>query len=237
MVPQRVFQYFYPDDSHDGTSQFYGWIREYLGPHTCLLNLGAGPATRNPKRIFQGQVARVVGADVDPIVLENPELDHACVIVDGRLPLDDETFDLVVSDFVLEHVERPAEFLAEAHRVLRPGGSLFFRTPNKHHYVALISQLTPHWFHTLVANRVRNLPADTHEPWRTHYLLNTPGDIRRAAQSAGFVDCELRMCEAEPSYLVFNTLPFLAGVAYERFVNRFSAMARARASIFGRLQR
>ena len=45
------------------------------------------------------------------------------------------------------------------------------------------------------------------------------------------------MFEAEPSYLVFATLPFLAGVAWERVTNRFDALARYRANIFGRLER
>jgi SAM-dependent methyltransferase len=237
LVPEHIYRRFYPDDSRDGTVQFYGWVREHVGGTTRLLNLGAGPPTRSPLRVFRGEVARVVGADIDPVVLNNDELDEGVLIEGGRLPLDDASFDAIVSDFTLEHVEDPAGFLAEARRVLAPGGSMFFRTPNKHHYVATISRWTPHWFHTLVANRARNLPADAHEPWPTFYRLNTPRDIERAAHEAGFRDLEMRMCEAQPSYLVFATVPFLAGVAYERVTNRFEALARFRANIFGRLLR
>jgi SAM-dependent methyltransferase len=237
MVSETLFRRFYPDQSRDGTVQFYGWVREYTGPATHLLNLGAGPPTRAPIRIFKNQVARVVGADIDPIVLENDELDDAAVIRDGILPFGDESFDLIVSDYTFEHVEDPAAFLAEALRVLRSGGSLFFRTPNRLHYVATISRMTPHWFHQAVANRARNLPSDAHEPWRTFYRMNRVADVQRLARAAGFTDMQFRMCEAEPSYLVFATLPFLAGVAWERLANRFGALAHLRANIFGRLQK
>jgi SAM-dependent methyltransferase len=237
MISRRLFERFYPDDSRDGTQLFYRWVREYTDPETRMLNLGAGPPTKAPLRIFKGEIERVVGADIDPIVLDNEELDEAVVIEDGKLPLPDQAFDVIVSDFTLEHVQDPAGFLGESFRVLRPGGSMFFRTPNKHHYVATISRMTPHWFHTLVANRARDLPTDTHEPWKTYYRLNTRAEVERRARDAGFRDCELRMCEAEPSYLVFASVPFLGGVAYERLVNRFDALAGLRACIFGRLEK
>jgi SAM-dependent methyltransferase len=237
MVSQRLRDRFYPGDLRNGTAVFYGWVREHTSSKTRLLNLGAGPPTRSPLRIFKGEIARVVGADIDPVVLHNDELDEAVVIEGGQLPLPDASFDLVVSDFTFEHVEHPAEFLAEACRVLVPGGSLFFRTPNRRHYVATMSRMTPHWFHRLVANRVRNLPADAHEPWPTFYRLNRPADVERAATAAGFHAAEIRMFEAQPAYLVFHTLPYLAGVAWERTVNRFEALADFRANLFGRLEK
>lgn len=67
-----------------------------------LLNLGAGPpADRGSIRVFKGEVARVVGADIDPEVMDNPELDEAHVInSDNTLPFEDNTFDAVLSDWV-----------------------------------------------------------------------------------------------------------------------------------------
>jgi hypothetical protein len=45
------------------------------------------------------------------------------------------------------------------------------------------------------------------------------------------------MVECQPSYLIFHTIPFLIGVAYERFVNSSEAFSGLRANIFGQLSK
>ena len=50
---------------------------------------------------------------------------------DGRLPFDDGTFDLAVSNTVFEHVEDLESALDEVHRVLRPGGRLVTFFPSQ----------------------------------------------------------------------------------------------------------
>ncbi len=46
------------------------------------------------------------------------------------MPYEGARFDLVLMEDVLEHVDDPAEVLAECHRVLRPGGLLVARFPS-----------------------------------------------------------------------------------------------------------
>lgn len=174
----------------------------------------------------------VVGADIDSAVLDNRELDRAVVIVDGVLPFPEGHFDLVLSDYVLEHVDDPVAFLREAHRVLKPGGRFVFRTPNLFHYVALISRMTPHWFYRLVANPARSLLGEAHAPWPTYYRLNTRRAICRAARSAGFSTVGIEMVEYEPFYLMFHAVPFLVGVAYERAVSGSEMLARPAGQYF-----
>jgi SAM-dependent methyltransferase len=242
MVSQRVFRYFYPNLRLENrglasAGAFYGWVRQYTNPQTVMLNLGAGgPAPRGKIRVFKGEVARVSGADIDPEVMSNPELDDAHVITPGgKLPFADGTFDLILSDWVVEHIGEPARFLSEVVRVLRDGGSFFFRTPNKHHYVGLIASITPHWFHELVADRARAVRWTAHEPWPTYYRLNSRRVIEGAANVAGFGTVEVRLCEGIPAYLLFNSLAFILGVGYERLVNRYRALEVLRAEIFARL--
>lgn len=235
MVSEQLLKRFYPDQARNGTLAFYSWVRQHIEPKTVLLNLGAGPTTGNLLRTFRGEVARVVGADIDPIVLQNSELDETYIIKDNVLPFSNAAFDVVLSDYVLEHVEYPLQFLSEVHRVLKPGGVFFFRTPNKYHYVSLIARSTSHWFHALVANRVRGLSEEAHEPWPTFHRLNSRDEIIRLAKESGFDLVELRLFEGAPSYLMFNVLPFLVGIAYERLVNRFEGFSGLRANIFGKL--
>ena len=47
------------------------------------------------------------------------------------LPFADESFDCVVSFQVIEHIRRDKAFVAEVHRVLKPGGRFIVSTPNR----------------------------------------------------------------------------------------------------------
>jgi len=236
VISDSLFRRFYPDQSRDSAVIFYTWVRGFTSPETVLLNLGAGPPADRGIRNLRGEVAKVVGADPDPEVMHNRDLDEAYVISgDGPLPFEDNSFDLVLSDWVLEHVEAPARFLAEVQRVLKPGGSFFFRTPNKSHYVALIARMTPHWCHELVANWARGYGPGEHDPWPTVYRLNSSRTIEAEAYRAGFRTVELKMLEPQPKYLVFHPIPFVVGVGYERIANRYELFSGVRGNIFGRL--
>lgn len=237
MNMQRLVDRYYSDPKYDGPTIFYDWIRELALPSYRVLNLGAGPATRNTKRNLRGTVSELVGADFDAVVLDNDELDRAYVIESGKIPIDDGYFDLIFSDWVVEHVEHPEEFLSEVHRLLKPGGSFLFRTPNKHHYTALVSRFTPHWFHKKVANQARRLGKDAHEPWPTFYRMNSRRRLRQLARNAGFGTVEMRMVEFEPAYLRFHFVPFLLGIVYERAVNSSDLFQGIRVNILGRFQK
>lgn len=52
-------------------------------------------------------------------------------IVDGRIPFPDASFDLVVNNQVMEHVEDLDAVLREIHRVLKPGGAVLSLFPSR----------------------------------------------------------------------------------------------------------
>ena len=67
---------------------------------------------------------------------------HKFVVADGRnLPFKDETFDVVVSFDVLEHIDRERKFLEESSRVLKKGGTLVVGTPNRNRFSHKLRQL------------------------------------------------------------------------------------------------
>ena len=69
-----------------------------------LLDLGAG-AGIVPEMRFRGIARRVCGVDPDPRVVENPHLDDGREGVGEKIPYDDDSFDVIVSDNVLEHLK------------------------------------------------------------------------------------------------------------------------------------
>jgi SAM-dependent methyltransferase len=240
-VSPALFRRFYPGTSRSGTIFFYGWMRRECAQPYRALNLGAGPGDLPGSENFTIRDMRcargiVSGCDPDPEVLKNAQLDEALVMErPSVIPFPDESFEVVYSDYVLEHVEFPKLLVAEVWRVLKPGGSFFFRTPNAWHYVSIAALLLPHWVHRHVANRVRGLGADSHEPYPTFHRMNTRWILHRLCLGGGFRDMEVVMFEGEPSYLVFNTAAFLMGVAYERLVNGLGLLQGVRANIIGKM--
>lgn len=121
---------------------------------------------------LRGPGRTVLGIDVDPVGAENPVIDQFRLISGSTWPLADDTVDLVVCDWVLEHVQDPAAFVSELRRVLRPGGAFLARTISRGSPFALVSRSVPDTVHARVLARVQ--PGRVAEDvFRTTYLMNS----------------------------------------------------------------
>lgn len=100
-----------------------------------LADFGCG--TMPYRSLFDQSKVKYVGIDLD----WNP---HAEVFIsnDSKILIEDESFDIVLSTQVLEHVEDPAIYLNEAYRVLKPGGKLVLTT---HGYWMFHPDPTDYW--------------------------------------------------------------------------------------------
>ena len=219
----------------DGTTAFHRLCARVVTQGSRILEIGAGPS--NASSDFFATLGALTGLDVDPEVETNRALVRAFVFDGSRFPFADAAFDACVSNYVVEHVPDPARHLAEVRRVLRPGGVYAFRTPNRHHYVGFVSSLTPHWFHELVANRLRALPKGAHDPYPTVYAMNSRGALGKLAREAAFHVDALEMIEPEPSYGAASRLVFYPLLAYERCVNSSAAFAGLRSNILAVLRK
>ena len=192
----------------DGSVEFYTRIRALIRPDMHVLDFGAGRGwavvddpnpTRRRLGNLRGACERVVGVDIDSAVLDNPGLDEAVLVEpQGRLPFDDRTFDLIVSDHVFEHVDHPAAVATELDRVLRPGGWICARTPNRNGYIAWGARLVPNGLHTRVLCRLQpdRLSVDV---FPTRYLLNTRAALRRYFPTDRYHHCTYGL-STEPAY-------------------------------------
>ncbi len=104
------------------------------GPN--VLNLGSGPFLELPL-IKNRERLSLTACDIDARAMDEArrlfgsELRSCDVLTPGApLPYPDESFDLVTSMDVVEHIVDPVPWLAEALRVLKPDGQLFLTTPN-----------------------------------------------------------------------------------------------------------
>ena len=91
-----------------------------------VLDVGTGTGTAAVAACERG--AKVTAVDAEPSMVElaaqaAPAADVRVAIL-PQLPFDDGQFDALVSNFVINHVGRPRDALAELRRVVRPGGRI-----------------------------------------------------------------------------------------------------------------
>jgi len=203
----------------DGTIAFYSRIRSMLTPTSTVVDFGCGRGKsaedsvryRRDLCCLRGSCARVIGLDVDEAGRDNPLIDEFAQLTCNQWPVEDRSTDIVIADFVLEHLPYPRQFFSEAARALKPGGTLCIRTPNRYSYVALASQIIPNRHHGAVLSRVQD-GRQTQDVFPTLYRCNTARRLKSEMRKAGFGPVAVVPWDSEPAYLAFSDVAYRIGV-------------------------
>lgn len=203
----------------DGTTMFFNFV------HACckkvsatnVLDYGAGRGMfwyedpseyRKSLRDLRTTGAVVTACDIDRAVMTHP-CSHRQVMIRPlqKLPFEDCSFDVIVSENTFEHIE-DAEFVSqELQRILRPGGIICARTPNRLGYLRFFSDLVPNGLHAKVLARVQP-DRKAEDVFPTVYKMNSPAQIRSLFQGCEIVHY---YTIGEPSYFFGN------GIVYAGF--------------------
>jgi len=178
-----------------------GWRRS--------LEIGAGTGYFTLNLLRAGMIAEATCSDISPGMLtalranaERLGLEVRTEQVDAeRLPFADESFDLVLGHAVLHHIPDLERAFAEFARVLAPGGTVLFagepsrygdrlaRVPKR-----AAGALAPLWRRALGARAAaphdEQVPDAALEGFVDVHAFS-PGELARAARSAGFADVRI----------------------------------------------
>ena len=165
-------------------------LDDALHPGSVALDAGCGRTTR--LQHYRDRIIRLVGVDVDEAAgRENPWLDEFVPAdLDGDLPFEPGSFDLVYANFVVEHLAEPGRTFAEWHRVLRSDGRLVLLTSNRASPVMALADRLPD--RVRLAVKRRGAGVEERDVFPTRYRANTPRRLADAAAAAGFAPVATR---------------------------------------------
>jgi len=160
--------------------RFLSYLPEGFAPKS-IVDLGCGSGTLCAFMAEMFSSALVAGADFSSFAIERAQARCPGItfrVVDlqsGSPPFQSESADLVTAHEVLEHLREPGAFLRSVRFMLRPGGIVLLKTPNRLDLMRILSPLLfrKPWY------------ADTD---KTHVRYYSRFSAERLLRSYGFVD-------------------------------------------------
>jgi len=205
-------------------SLYFNYLKSINHKGNKILHLGCGWDKRDI-RIRLSNVD-LVSIDIDFKAIDR-NLNTLKVCGDAHsFPFLEETFDYIICEDFIEHVEFPQRLFSQLSIVLKKKGEFIFTTPGGLSYIAIISRLTPISFHKRY-NRIRGV--ESVDVYPTFYRLNSRRKITRLSGQYGFEIKKIIFVTGYPSYFGYSKiLTVLFG-----FIHYFLSKIKFINNIFG----
>lgn len=176
-------------------------ISQYIDAHTVLLDVGCG-RTDYMSDIYV-RASRVIGQDPDIDALnQNPcireKLKGDFEVLNS---LADESIDIIVSAWTLEHLQEPDKLFGQVSRLLKKGGRFIALTPNKHSLITTVSRIVPNRYHPMLVKKFWGRSEENTYP--AFYQINSTRDILAYSSKYNLSVKKIDLLK-DPSYYIRN---------------------------------
>jgi len=198
----RSSQYNYADTLLENSNPSNVWLDLGCG-HKFLPPWLSGQEKKVKELINNSKI--VVGTDYCEYSLKNHRTLKNRVRSDvTNLPFKSESFDLITSNMVFEHLSNPEKQLKEIHRVLKKGGKLIFHTPNNFGYTAIVSRMIPEMIKDKIIYILEGRKEEDVFP--VYYRINSVQKIERLSKECGFKSCRIQLLCSTAKFIIFPPL-------------------------------
>ena len=154
-----------------------------------LIDVGCGRGNLWP--LLKSRFAKCIGVDAVKYPRLPANIEFCETRLDAnRIPLADDSADLVICSETIEHLENPRALMRELTRLAKPGAWIIVTTPNQLSLLSLMTLIVKHRFEYF---------QDVHYPAHLTALLEV--DLRRIADECRLIDCQLM-------YTMSGRIPF-----------------------------
>jgi ubiquinone/menaquinone biosynthesis C-methylase UbiE len=200
----------------EGTKIYKELIFRLVDKDTYILDVGCGHSELLSD--IYSKTDHTYGIDPDPNALNrNTNIKNIERAYVEKMPFENNFFDVIVLAWVLEHLSDPAKAFSEIHRVLKPGGSVIFITPNTYNYNVWIIRLIPEKFHDFFTKKLYQ--RQENDTFSKKYRINSIKRIDEILSKIGFKK-EYLITNGDPSYISFNNLTFKIAILLEKILNK-----------------
>ncbi|MBN1165336.1 MAG: class I SAM-dependent methyltransferase, partial [Candidatus Krumholzibacteriota bacterium] len=138
-----------------------GYIRRHFLPGKPLNILEAGCGLSWGLDLDDVKYT-LTGVDIDRHALEirkNRQRDMDIAILGDlrAVPLESNSYDVIFSSYVLEHINGAERVMENFIRWLKPNGILILRIPNRDSARGFLTRISPFWFHVFYKKHVQGL--------------------------------------------------------------------------------
>ncbi len=209
---RRLYAQLKPGWQH-ATERYQHWVAARLTPTSRVLDLGCGRGG-----IAERLYTRAWWTGIDPD-WQSVQEHRVAILPRGQananwLPFEDQSFDLVVASWVLEHLAAPQAAFREISRVLRSEGRFIFLTPNARHPIPRLAQALAQFQRHIVPLVYGRAGVDA---FPMYYRANTPERIAQLATQTSLRLAGLMLID-DPAYFSWNDWTFTLATYLELLI-------------------
>lgn len=188
-------------------------LMPYIKKDNILLDAGCGKKGIMNK--YRGRLKYAVGIDLSLSALkQNDSLNSYVQGGLNNLPFVDEAFDIIISQWAVEHISEPDVCFREFYRVLKKGGGIILVTNSVYHPLMFFSSIFPEGIRDRVKDRM--LPPEIEEDtFPTYYRCNTLKRMEEVLGGIGFSKAA-EFYVGDPSFFIFSKPLFPLLLFYEK---------------------